>query len=270
MAFAAGDIRQALRDADVVVKPSAGDVQVKFGLFEPGMGPQSFRIRWEGKDVIRVVGGDAPGAMYGGLELAEMITLGGGLEAVEEKAHKPHILRRGLKYNIPFDGRAPSYDDTGTSAQNAIPVMWDFDYWREFLDSLARNRYNVLTLWTYHPYYPGIVRMPKYPDIGYDDVCVIKDGVDLKSDRHFDELDVYDPANFRVVKKISLDDKIAYWNRVFDHAEARGIALARIPSSSATSRWTSTGTASCSGAGWAMILRSRGSISRRVSSSATR
>lgn len=224
IAFATGDLRQALIQTGHRVPDSAGEVQIKFDLFEPGMGPQSFRIRREGDDVIRVVGGDALGAMYGGLELAEMISLGGGLDSVQEKAHKPYLLRRGLKYNIPFDGRAPSYDDTGTSAQNAIPVMWEFDYWREFLDTLARNRYNVLTLWTCHPY-PGIVKLPKYPEIGYDDVCVLKDGVDLKSDRHFDDLDIYDPSNFRVVKRISLDEKIAFWTRVFDYAEDRGIEI---------------------------------------------
>ena len=41
------------------------------------------------------------GAMYGALELAEQISLCGGLEAVQEKARKPYILRRGLKFNIP-------------------------------------------------------------------------------------------------------------------------------------------------------------------------
>lgn len=224
VAFATDDLRQALNKTGYQVLDSAGDVRIKFDLFEPGMGPQSFRIRREGDRVIRVIGGDHLGAMYGGLELAEMIRLGGGLDAVVEKAHKPYLLRRGLKYNIPFDARAPSYDDTGTAAQMTIPVVWDFEFWREFLDTMARNRYNVLTLWTCHPY-PGLVKLPKYPEIGYDDVCVLKDGVNQQSDRHFDALDVYDPANFRVVKKISLDDKIAYWTQVFDYAKSRGIEI---------------------------------------------
>jgi len=224
VAFAIGDIKQALQENDYTIVKTGEDVRITFTIFEAGMGPQSFRIQKEGNRAIRIVCGDSLGAMYGGLELAEMITLGGGLHAVQEKARKPYIFRRGLKFNIPFDGRAPSYDDTGTAAQKNIPVMWEFDFWQEFLDTLARNRYNVLTLWTTHPY-PGLVKLDKYPDIGYDNVCVLKETVTTKTDRHFNNLDMYDASNFKVVKKISLDEKIAFWNRVFDLAEARGIEI---------------------------------------------
>jgi len=222
--FAVGDIKKALLESGYSVGGVDAEKRIVFEIFELGMGPQSFRVRIEGEDVIKVVGGDSLGAMYGGLELAEMITLGGGLEQIEEKARKPYIFRRGLKFNIPFGGRAPSYDDTGTCAQKNIPVMWEFAFWEEFLDTLARNRYNVLTLWTCHPY-PGIVDLKKYPEIGYDDVCVLKNGVDPGTDRHFNALDMYDSDNFRVVKKISLDEKIAFWTKVFDRAEDRGIEI---------------------------------------------
>ena len=153
-----------------------------------------------------------------------MITLGGSLDAVQEKARKPYLARRGLKFNIPFDARSPSYDDTGTAAHKNIPVMWEFSFWREFLDTLAQNRYNVLTLWTNHPY-PGLLRLEKYPGISYDDVCVLKEPVNLKTDRHFDRFDLFDPDNLRVVKRISLDEKIAFWTRVFDYADDRGIEI---------------------------------------------
>jgi hypothetical protein len=224
VAFAIGDIKKALQETGYELVERNAELSIDFSQFEAGMGPQSFRIQKEGKRAIRIVCGDSLGAMYGGLELAEMITMGGGLHAVQEKARKPYIFRRGLKFNIPFDGRAPSYDDTGTAAQKNIPVMWEFNFWQEFLDTLARNRYNVLTLWTTHPY-PGLVKLEKYRDIGYDDVCVIKETVNTKTDRHFDNLDMYDASSFKVVKKISLDEKIAFWNRVFDLAEERGIEI---------------------------------------------
>lgn len=224
VAFAVGDLKQALLGADCTVVEGEADGRIVFDTFTLGMGPQSFRIRKEGDGVIRVVGGDSLGAMYGGLELAEMIRLGGGLDAVREKARKPYLFRRGIKFNIPLDARAPSYDDTGTSAEENIADMWDWDFWEEYLNTLARNRYNVLTLWTTHPY-PGWVKLPKYPDIGYDDVCVLKTKMDLESNRHFNKLDVYDPANFDVVKTISLDEKIALWQRVFQLAEDRGIEV---------------------------------------------
>ena len=224
VAFAVGDIKQALQKSGYEFVEQNAEFRVVFALFEAGMGPQAFRIQREGDWAIRIVCGDSLGAMYGGLELAEMISLGGGLHAVQEKSRKPYVFRRGLKFNIPFDARAPSYDDTGTAAQENIPVMWDFSFWQGFLDTMARNRYNVLTLWTDHPY-PGLVKLDKYPGIGYDDVCVLEETVDTGTNRHFDNLDIYDPHNFKVVKNISLNEKIAFWNRVFDHAEARGIAI---------------------------------------------
>jgi len=226
MAFAAADLTQALEKTGHAVGRAGGDIRIVFEISAAGMGPQAFRIRKEGGRIIRVVGGDSLGAMYGGLELAETIRLGGSLAAVADKARKPYVFRRGLKFNIPFDARGPSYDDTGTSAQKNIAVMWDFAFWRQFLDSMARNRYNVLTLWTTHPY-PGLVKLDKYPGVNYDDVCVLKEDVTPKSDRHWAKksVDVFDPANLTVVKKIALDDKIAFWTRVFNHAEARGIEI---------------------------------------------
>ena len=223
MAFAAADLREAIREVGCRVVESGAERTIVLDTFELGMGPQSFRIRREGKNV-RVVGGDSLGAMYGGLELAEMISLGGGLDAVVEKARKPYVFRRGLKFNIPFDGRAPSYDDTGTSAHENIGVMWEWEFWEAFLDTLARNRYNVLTLWTNHPY-PGIVDLKKYPGVSYDDVCRLRERVDTGSDRHFDDTDLMDPAVVEIIKEISLEDKIAFWNKVFDHADARGIDI---------------------------------------------
>ena len=226
IAFAAGDIAEALGQMGHKVGRAKGAVRIVFEISAAGMSPQAFRIRKEGGRTVRVVGGDSLGAMYGGLELAETIRLGGSLAAVADKARKPYVFRRGLKFNIPFDARGPSYDDTGTCAQKNIPVMWEFAFWRQFLDTMARNRYNVLTLWTTHPY-PGLVKLDKYPGVNYDDVCVLRKDVDPGSDRHWAKasVDVFDPANVKVVKKIALADKIAFWTRVFNHAEARGIEV---------------------------------------------
>ncbi|MCJ7775686.1 MAG: hypothetical protein MUP08_04805, partial [Desulfobulbaceae bacterium] len=47
----------------------------------------------------------------------------------------------------------------------------------------------------------------------------------MKSYSTVNDLDIYDSSNFNVVKKISLHEKIAFWNRVFDLAEARGIEI---------------------------------------------
>ena len=83
IAFAAEDIRKAL--AEVRHTADAKGTRIVFEIFETGIGPQGFRIRRAGDNGINIVGGDSCGAMYGGLEVAEMIRLGGGLDAVQEK-----------------------------------------------------------------------------------------------------------------------------------------------------------------------------------------
>jgi hypothetical protein len=222
--FAVEDIKRALQKSGNELVDQDAEIHIVFKVFEVGMGPQSFRIQKEGERAIRIFCGDSLGAMYGGLELAEMIELGGGLDAVEEKARKPYILRRGLKFNIPFDGRTPSYDDTGTAAQENIAVMWDFEFWRNFLDTMARNRYNVLSLWTTHPY-PGIVRLDKYPGVNFANVRRITQPITPQTDNHWQHIDLFDPTNYKIIKEISLDEKINYWRRVFDYAEERGIDI---------------------------------------------
>ena len=110
-----------------------------------------------------VVGADAVGTMYGGLDIAEAIKLAtlGQLKAGE---HAPFIERRGIKFNIPLDARTPSYSDAGDAAQQNIPEMWNMDFWREFLDELARDRYDTLSLWNLHPF-PSLVKVPEYPAV---------------------------------------------------------------------------------------------------------
>ena len=224
IAFAVQDIKQALQKTGYELVDRDAELSINFTLFESGMGPQSFRIQKEGNRAIRIVCGDSLGAMYGGLELAEMITLGGGLHAVQDKARKPYVLRRGLKFNIPFDGRTPSYDDTGTAAQENIAVMWDFKFWRNFLDTMVRNRYNLLSLWTTHPY-PGMVKLPRYPGVNFDNVGRVTRPVTPQTDNHWQHFDVMDPANHKIIKEISLNEKIKYWTRVFDYAEDLGIEI---------------------------------------------
>lgn len=224
--FGVNDLKSALEltGNKVIESESEANLHIVLSKFEMGMGPQSFRIQKEGTRGIRIVYGDAAGAMYGAMELAEQISLGGGLAAVKELARKPYIPKRGLKMNIPLDARSPSYDDTGTAAHENIADMWDWDFWKQYLDNMIRNRYNVLTLWTNHPF-PSIVKLDKYPDVNYDDVHIMKVPFDETGDQHGDKLDLFDPKNTQLIKKISLDDKIAFWQKVFTYAEDHGIDI---------------------------------------------
>jgi len=138
---------------------------------------QSYRIERDGAKV-RVIGGDAAGAMYGRLDVAEAVRLG-TLAVIAVGERKPHIEFRGIKFNIPLDVRTPSYSDNATAFQANIPEMWSRVFWGEFLDEMARHRYNVLSLWNLHPF-PSIVKVPEFPDVALNDILRAKP-------EHFDE-----------------------------------------------------------------------------------
>lgn len=196
----------------------------KFGL-KPlqAASEQAYAMRIK-KNLYVVLGADAVGAMYGGLDLAEAIRLGTWRELTDAE-HTPHIVARGIKFNIPLDARTPSYSDNSTSAQANIPEMWSMDFWREMLDEMARQRYNVLSLWNLHPF-PSIVSVPEYTDVALKDVMRATKGYDdtfSHSGRDMVRPELL--KNLEVVKIMTMREKIQFWRDVMQYAQERGIAV---------------------------------------------
>lgn len=185
--------------------------------------PQSYRIERNG-DEINVVGADETGAMYGGLDVAEAIRLG-TLDSLQSSEHKPHIAKRGIKFNIPLDLRTPSYTDSGDAAQANIPEVWERDFWVSYLDHMARHRYNVLSLWSLHPF-PSMVKVPEFPEVALNDVWRTKAKLDESfsfSGEGFVRPEML--ASHEVVKTIAMDEKIEFWRWVMEQAADRGITI---------------------------------------------
>ena len=188
----------------------------------PGkMQPEGFGIRIT--DVTYwVIGADAAGTLYGGLELAEMIRIG-GLEGIQATDQNPYMAMRGTKFNIPLDVRTPSYSDASDAAQHNIAEMWSFDFWQAYIDNLARYRYNFISLWSLHPF-PSLVKVPEYPDIALDDVhrstITWKEHYSLQG-KKLDAPEILE--HMEVLKKITIDEKIAFWQKVMAYAKDRNI-----------------------------------------------
>jgi hypothetical protein len=175
-----------------------------------------------GQTTYVVLAGEPVGAMYGGLDLAEAIRLG-TLSDVQNTDHSPFIANRGIKFNIPLDARTPSYSDASDSAQQNISEVWSIGFWHEFLDELARQRFNVLSLWSLHPF-PSMVKVPEYPDVALADVMRTTEKFDSSYD--LTGKDMVRPAllaHMEVVKKMTIEQKIAFWREVMDYAHDRGI-----------------------------------------------
>ena len=130
---------------------------------------------------------------------------------------------RGTKFNIPLDVRTPSYTDPCDAAQKNIPEMWSMDFWKEYIDNLARYRYNYISLWNLHPF-PSMVRVPGYEDVALDDVQ--RSTVEWKEYYSGTGMGFCDPeilANPEIVKKITMDEKIAFWKEVMAYGKSRNV-----------------------------------------------
>lgn len=240
IAFGAGDLKTALTaNGHTVTVLSPGD---------PASAKQSVRIilttedaKWPGQPATTgllregyaiqsvatakttnwwVIGKDAVGAMYGALELAEAVQLADGMRGVMNRQTNPYLEKRGIKFNIPLDARSPSYSDDSDSAQANIGHMWEKDFWAAKLDAMARHRYNLLSLWSLHPF-PSLVRVPEYPNVALADV---KRKAGAMWDATLYGTKMYDQSwELTTLKKMTIEEKIAFWRWVMQYAKDRGI-----------------------------------------------
>ncbi|HKI87853.1 MAG TPA: hypothetical protein VKA38_02425, partial [Draconibacterium sp.] len=222
--FAVSEIKKALFEKGIeLVNGEAKKADINISI-QPEIGT----IKTEGfiikKDLgkIQIIAEDNAGAMYGGLEVAEQIQIG-GLKGVSEQAQNPYMKMRGTKFNIPLDVRTPSYTDMSDVAQKNIPEMWSFDFWKEYIDNMARYRYNFISLWSLHPF-PSLVKVPGYEEIALNDVkrsiADLKENYDLNG-TGFDAPEIVD--NTETVKKMSIDEKIKFWQKVMKYAKNRNV-----------------------------------------------
>jgi hypothetical protein len=147
------------------------------------------------------LGGDVNGAMYGGFQIAENIKFN-RFTGTHNNEESPTILKRGIKLNLPLDKNSFTYEtskNVSDSAEQAIPHVWDMSFWTTWFDEMARNRYNVVSVWNNHPF-TSMIKMADYPDVAIQNVK----GYDGYS------------------KVMSIDEKIDFWRKVMAYAHSRG------------------------------------------------
>lgn len=135
----------------------------------------------------------------------------------------PYMEMRGTKHNIPLDVRTPSYTDPSDAAQMNIVEMWSFDFWTEYIDNLAKHRYNYVSLWSLHPF-PSMVKVPGYEDVALADVQ--RSTVDWKENYNLNGIGFNAPeilANPEIVKKISIEEKMEFWKKVMAYGKSRNV-----------------------------------------------
>lgn len=165
---------------------------------------------------------DEEAAMNALLDLADSIAAYGAPRLVPG-LHTPFVRYRGIKLNVPLDARSPSYSDCGDSAQENIPFMWEESFWQGLLDRMALNRYNALTLWNLCPF-PSMVRVPEYPRAALEDVMVssaMTGGTSRALEFYTEEM----KNRLVCVKRMTVEEKMAFWRRVFQYAADRCVKV---------------------------------------------
>ncbi|MDC0584706.1 hypothetical protein OAO55_03140 [Bacteroidales bacterium] len=221
--FGEKDLQLALTSSRYTISDDAEDITLKIEQSET-LSKQAYSIKQVKKGLLLLQAGDKLGAMYGLLDIAEQVRLNVDLLEISEKEESPYIEHRGIKMNIALDGRLPSYDDTGDAAQKNIAEMWNINFWVEYLDDLARHRYNLLSLWSKHPF-PALCKMADYPGAAMEDVYIYDKPITWDIHRDWKGIDIQNKANLRKIKSMTMDEKIAFWQKVMEHANNRGIDI---------------------------------------------
>ncbi|MBC8035384.1 MAG: carbohydrate-binding family 6 protein [Chitinophagaceae bacterium] len=214
-----------------IILTARGSREADIFLEQPGISPlqasvsQGYSIRKKscrGCTEWYIIGCDRNGAMYGGLDFGEAVQMN-GFDGLVDFDGKPFISDRGIKFNIPLDARTPSYSDSGDSAQANISNIWDMDFWKKFMDEMAKNRFNVLSLWSLHPF-PSMVKVPEYPDVALSDVK--RTTVPITADLQGMKMSTPESLkNLETLKIMTIDEKIDFWRNVMLYACDRGIDI---------------------------------------------
>ncbi len=159
-------------------------------------------VQKEGFQIVRkqerlfILSKDETGAMYGLLDVAEQVRMQGGLQAVKEKISNPRFPFRAIKFNLPWSPYRP-----GPAAEVHMETCRDLKFWQRFLDMMAENRFNALTLWNLHPF-TYMVHPTNFPK-----ACPL-------SDKELAEWQSFWRALFRMAKERGIETYIVNWNIV--------------------------------------------------------
>ncbi len=229
--FAIGKLDEVLREAgekvahydlsscpanpDIIVLSDADDVAELRGLgveigAHPSLRAEGFRIlrsRIGNKNVLCIQASDESGAMYGVLDLTEQVRMHGSLDRIEKKVVNPRFPFRAIKFNLPW-----SPYRSGPATEMHLDTCRDLNFWRQFLDMMAENRFNILSLWNLHPF-PFMIRATNFPE-----ACPFSDH-EMKAWQSFWR------SLFRMAKERGIETYIVNWNIVVspEFARAHGV-----------------------------------------------
>ncbi|MDR2917317.1 MAG: hypothetical protein LBV74_21190 [Tannerella sp.] len=166
--FGVEKLKAALENAEyeVYLITSAENVQgltISVGInTDKSLEKEGFRIISE-NNVTKISGNDESGALYGCIELSQIIKKEKKLPKKLNIAEKPEMVLRGTCLGIQLPYYLPGrtvYEYPYTP--EVFPWFYDKDLWVEYLDMLVENKMNSLYLWNGHPF-ASLVKLEDYP-----------------------------------------------------------------------------------------------------------
>jgi Glycosyl hydrolase family 20, domain 2 len=166
VAFGVNRLEEALKKSGLKVQKTAAQpalsreniiIRVMIPPADPALQKEGYRIHYRDKTLL-ISAIDAAGAMYGTLDVAEQIKMGRAWQTLTSKKVNPRLTVRALKFNLPWS----SYR-SGPAMDTHLAVSRDLAFWQRFLDQMAENRFNVLSLWNIHPF-SFMVKPTNFPE----------------------------------------------------------------------------------------------------------
>jgi len=206
--YAAGVLERSLQKKGYLIKENQAEFIVDLLINARRLGTEAFSI-FPNKNNIAITGGDARGLVYGCFSLAEDINNGIALKNIRAKNEKPFLQLRAIKFDLPWDTYRHSYalDLHGETCK-------DTNYWRSFLDMMAENRINSLSLWNLHTY-PFLIKPKNFPEAS------------PWTDKEMNEWQTLFHSIFRMAKERAIDTYIVPFN-IFvtpEFAKAHNVAM---------------------------------------------
>ena len=150
-------LHQALLEKGYTIQKDKSDYSISIKINSQNLKPEAYILQPE-KNKITITGGDGTGVIYGSLSLAEDLRNGISLSNMHERSESPNLSFRAIKFDLPWDTYRHSY-----ALSQHQETCKDLKFWEAFLDMMAENRFNALTLWNLHPY-TFLIKPKNFPE----------------------------------------------------------------------------------------------------------
>ena len=191
--YAAERLEKSLLEQGYLLKEEQADFIISLAVDAGNLGSEAYAILLDGKE-ITVTGGDESGLIYGSLSLVEDLQNGIPLQNIKARSESPNLPFRAIKFNLPWDSYRQS-----EALDLHTETCRDLKFWEEFLDMMAENRFNALTLWNLHPF-TFMIKPKNFPEASPFTDQELKEWQHLYSNI------------FRMAKERGIDTYIVNWN----------------------------------------------------------